>query len=236
MTSLLIGLAALSTSHAGQTPEYRDIEIRGWKAHVERSLFNSLLEWNPVREELDKQLYQIVRVVPHPALGQLKQIPIWVHRKAPMTLCMAYHPGKEYLVEHGMDPNMVKGIEVGCAETFLSWTIDQPWMVLHELAHGYHDRFLSSGYENPGIKTAYEVAMKANLYKRVRFWDGRERDGYAATNQMEYFGELTEALFGQNDMFPFVRGELAQYDAGGLQAVADAWGVKDLLSPTRKKG
>lgn len=236
MQTALLVLAATLAPQSVQTTAYRDIEIRGWRAHVERSLFNSLLEWNPVREELDKQLYQIVRVVPHPALGQLRQIPIWVHRKAPMTLCMAYHPGKEYLVEHGMNPDMAKGIEVGCAETFLSWTIDQPWMILHELAHGFHDRFLKDGFENAPIKTAYEAAVKASLYKRVAFWDGRERDGYAATNQMEYFGELTEALFGQNDMFPFVRGELAKYDSAGLQAVAEAWGVKDLLSPTRKKG
>lgn len=236
MTSLLLGIAAISSFQTAQNPGYRDIEIRGWKAHVERSLFNSLLEWNPVREELDKQLYQITRVVPHPALGQLRQVPIWVHRKAPITQCMAYHPGKEYLVEHAMNPEMAKGIEVGCAETFLLWTIDQPWMVFHELAHAYHDRFLASGFENAGIKSAYEAAMKAGLYKRVAFWDGRERDGYATTNQMEYFGELSEALFGQNDMFPFVRGELAKYDGGGLVAVAEAWGVKDLLSPTRKKG
>lgn len=206
-------------------PAYQTLSIEGWTVFVEKPLAESKTDWPPVRAQLEKQLYQITRVVPDPALGKIRQVKVWVHIKAPGTPCMAYHPGRQYLVEHGMNPDMAKGIEVGCSDTFLKWTIDQPWMVLHELAHAYHDQFLEKGYENPAIKTAYDAAKKADLYKRVMFWNGRERDGYAATNQMEYFGELTEAYFGVNDMFPFVRGELAKHDPEGLKAVAAAWGL-----------
>lgn len=206
-------------------PEYVTHRSHGWTVKVERALYSVRADWEPVRAELDKQLYQIVRVLPAPALAKVREVIVWVHRSAPDTRCMAYHPDRRYLRSHGMNPEMEKDIEVGNATTFLNWTIGQPWMVFHELAHAFHDRFLDQGFRNPTIASAYQKAMDAGLYNRVLYWDGRERDGYARTNPMEYFAELSEAYFGCNDMFPFVRGELQQYDRLGFEAVRDAWGA-----------
>jgi hypothetical protein len=127
-----------------------------------------------------------------------------------------------------MNPEMAKGIEIGSPETFLMWTFDQPWMVFHELAHGYHDRFLPNGFANREVMQAYGAAKAAGTYHTVMFWDGRLRDGYAETNQMEYFSELSEAYFGCNDMFPFVRGELMTVDPTGATVIATAWGAASL--------
>lgn len=210
------------------SPTYEQVELRGWTLQVDRALVAEEHLWARTRDELDVQLYRIVRTVPEPALGKLRQVTVWVHFKAPWTRCMAYHPGRGFLVEHGMNPEMEKGIEVGDARTFLVWTLDQPWMVLHELAHAYHDRFLEVGFDNPPVLAAYRSAIEKKLYTRVMGWKGPERDAYAATNQMEYFAELTEAWFGQNDMFPFVRGELIRHDPDGAKAVAEAWGAETL--------
>jgi hypothetical protein len=48
---------------------------------------------------------------------------------------------------------------------------------------------------------------------------------YAMTNQMEYFAELTEAVFSTNDFYPFTRDELAAHDPVGMAAVLKAWKV-----------
>ena len=42
---------------------------------------------------------------------------------------------------------------------------------------------------------------------------------------MEYFAEATEAYFGTNDYYPFIRPELELFDAGGARAVEAAWGL-----------
>jgi hypothetical protein len=43
---------------------------------------------------------------------------------------------------------------------------------------------------------------------------------------MEYFAETTEAFFGTNDFFPFVRSELRRHDPGGYELLKKLWGEK----------
>jgi len=39
----------------------------------------------------------------------------------------------------------------------------------------------------------------------------------------EYFAEMTEAYWGKNDYFPFVRSELLDFDEKAYQMVETAW-------------
>lgn len=164
-------------------------------------------------------------MVPEPALGKIQRVPIWIHITSPETRCMAYHPGAQWLREHKMNPAMEKGIEIGHAKTFLEWTYEQPWMILHELAHAYHDRDLADGYENADVKSAFEAAMRKGTYASVMHWNGKMAKAYATTNQMEYFAEVSEAYFGQNDFYPFVKAELQTADPEGFQMLTRVWGV-----------
>jgi hypothetical protein len=67
--------------------------------------------------------------------------------------------------------------------------------------------------------------MKEHRYEQVRHWDGKIVKAYATTNQMEYFAETTEAYFGSNDFFPFVRGELQVADPEGYALMVKVWGT-----------
>ena len=96
-------------------------------------------------------------------------------------------------------------------------------MVLHELAHGYHHRFLG-GYDHPEIAAAYRRAMDAERYDSVLHWDGKTVRAYAANNPQEYFAELTEAWFGANDFYPFVRAEVVAHDPEGAKLLERLWG------------
>jgi hypothetical protein len=49
---------------------------------------------------------------------------------------------------------------------------------------------------------------------------------YALTDHKEYFAEMTEAFFGTNDFYPFVRGELKQHDRRTYDLLAGIWGVE----------
>src|SRR5262249_1859501 len=141
----------------------------------------------------------------------------------PRHPCMCYHPSADWLREHDMNPAKAGAVEVANATNFLAWTQQQPWMVLHELAHGYHHRVLK--YDHPGIKAAYEQAVAAPRDDKVRHYDGRIVRHYALSNDQEYFAEATEAYFGMNDFYPFVRAELKEHDPTAYELLREVWGV-----------
>lgn len=209
----------------GPVEVYKSMYVEGWALKVESGLVQDQPElWSSVRRELQTQLYRIAHIVPDDPLKKLRLVRIWVHLKAPVTACMAYHPGAEYLSEHKMNPEMAKGVEIGDANNFVSWTYEQPWMLMHELAHAFHDRFLDKGFENDSVMKAYREAVEKKSYESVLHWDGASVRHYALTNQMEYFAETTEAYFGHNDFYPFVNAELKTFDPVGLALMKQVWG------------
>ena len=101
-----------------------------------------------------------------------------------------------------------------------------PYLLLHELAHGYHHRVIKDGYANAEIRTAYERARDSGSYDDVPRFNGNEtvRDkAYGMSNPMEYFAESTEAYFGKNDFFPFNREELVKHDPGMHDLIRKLW-------------
>lgn len=207
--------------------QYKTSEIEGWTVHVKRDF----LKRQPALADraltlLRLQLFQIARIVPPAAVKKLRTIRIWVEENDPSTPCMAYHPNPEWLREHGTNPAMAGGIELSNARNFLDWTLEQPWMVLHELSHAFHHKFLPRGFENAELKAAYENAVKSKRYESVLKIADTEEKAYATTNPQEYFAEASEAFFGTNDFFPFVRSELRRHDPAGYELVKKLWGVK----------
>lgn len=220
-------LAELVAIALQDLPKMADSALEGWKLKVEASLLlEKGVEWSRTKAELTRQLQNIVRVVPDEPLRKLREVTIWIHKKSPETPCMAYHPGAEWLRQHKMEPEMAKAIEIGNTQAFVSWTYEQPWMVLHELAHAYHDRFLDQGFENPDVKSGYERIKASNKYESVVHWSGGEAKHYALTNQMEYFAETTESYFGTNDFYPFVRAELMRFDPETFKLMEKIWGPR----------
>ncbi|MCH2112577.1 MAG: hypothetical protein MK213_06930 [Planctomycetes bacterium] len=94
-------------------------------------------------------------------------------------------------------------------------------MVLHELSHAWHHQVLT--YEHEGIREAYLDAVASTEWENVRYARGGTKRAYALNNPQEYFAEITEAYFGFNDFFPFVRGELLVFDPQGAELLAKVW-------------
>lgn len=203
---------------------YTDLKIEGWNVKVETAEMKDET-WKGVRQELSTQLYRISHVVADEPLGKLRKITIWIHSNDAATKCMAYHPGPEWLKEHGSNPAMAHGVEIANAKNFLSWTYEQPWMVLHELSHAFHDQFLPGGFESKDVKSVWDAAMASKKYDQVLHWDGKTVKHYAETNQMEFFAECTEAYFGENDFYPFVNAELKTFDPEAYKLMQTIWGT-----------
>jgi hypothetical protein len=223
----LAGLPAIPEAQGGKfepTDRYAARRILGWTALVNRGFERDreMLCLETLRL-LEFQLYQVTRVLPSPALQKILRVRIWVELNESHHPCMAYHPDAGWLRDHDMNPDKAKCVEIANAENFLAWTHQQPWMVLHELAHAYHDQAL--GFDNAEVRTAYEAAKRSGRYASVLRFNGKTERHYALNDPKEYFAEATEAYFGTNDFFPFVRPELEKHDPEGFRVVRKRWGV-----------
>jgi formylglycine-generating enzyme required for sulfatase activity len=204
--------------------DYSVQKIEGWKVLVNRRLEAEPELCAKTLELLGHQLYQVSRMAPAEAAEKLKRIPLWVELAEPHHPCMCYHPDAGWLSEHDMNPKKARGVEVANAQNFLTWTKQQPWMVFHELAHGYHHQFVENGFDNGEIIAAFDESRSLKRYETVMHIDGRSQRAYALTNPMEYFAEQSEAFFGTNDFFPFVASELKQYDPRMHALLEKLWG------------
>ena len=97
-----------------------------------------------------------------------------------------------------------------------------PYVVLHELAHAYHDQVLS--FDQPEVIAVYDAAKENGLYEKVLSHTGQTVQHYGMNNRKEYFAESTEAYFGVNDFYPFVRAELKTHDPRMFALLEKIWG------------
>ena len=80
-------------------------------------------------------------------------------------------------------------------------------------------------HANKDIQGAFKAAKESGKYEKILHNNGRRSVGYAMNNQMEYFAETTEAFFGTNDMYPFVRVELKEHDPRMYGVLRKVWKV-----------
>lgn len=204
------------------TEDYVTRSVEGWTVRVDKRLLDERKDLGDRSLKLlERNLYDIGRLVPDPACTALRKVPIWLAVDEGTGSGAEYHPSREWLEKNGHNPDKAKAVEIGIPEKFLRYSFDQPFMVLHELAHGYHDREL--GFSDPRILEAYENARKSGSYESVLFINGGKKRHYALTDPKEYFAESTEAFFGTNDFYPFVRAELKEHDPGMFRLLEEIW-------------
>ncbi|MEK7399973.1 MAG: hypothetical protein AAB116_23770 [Candidatus Poribacteria bacterium] len=204
------------------TPNYAIKKIEGWNIYVNKQLFDKRGKFAKELLKLIRvKLYDIKQVVPKTAIKKIQQTAIWLEFESKEVLCACYHPSEQWLIEHDFNPEKAKSVEIGNPDNFVKWILHQPSMVLHELAHAYHHRVL--GYYNPDIKSAYNKAIEAGIYKSVLYCNGDNLQAYAINNDQEYFAELTEAYFGTNDYYPFVKAEVMKHDPLMYETLKKLW-------------
>ena len=209
-------------------------DISGWQVHIARRLLRNKPDQTArALAGLKQMLDEIVRVVPAPAVAELRKVPLWFSPAYKEGSSGAeFHPDAIWLRDNGRDPAMARGVEFSGVDDFEAEMRRMPNFALHELAHAYHFRTLPGGFENKEIAAAYQEAKAAGRYDRVErsFGEGNGRPNsferaYAMANPMEYFAEATEAYFTRNDFFPFTRDELRRHDPAMSALLEKLWGV-----------
>jgi dipeptidyl-peptidase-4 len=201
-------------------------EIEGWNVLVDPAL----LEEGPQGEGkralimLANHLQRIEILVPADRLEKLRTIEIWIEKEHPTLKSMQYHPSREWLKNNGHDERLTRKVHIPKAAHLLSrgQMLKHPAVVLHELAHAYHDQIL--GFEHPEILSAFASAQKAGIYESVLLYTGKTVRHYGLSNAKEYFAEGTEAFLYRNDFFPFVRAEQKKHDPMLHDLLEKIWG------------
>ena len=206
-----------------EDPPRTALELRGFRIEVEATLAAEPLGREAL-EFLGTRLLDIERAVPAAALAKLRTIPIVLDREHKVAPCACYHVSPEWLRGAGFDPRLAKKVHIANARAFLDWSNEQPWMVLHELAHGWYDLHIGAD-EKEALRAAHARLAGSGRLESVLRWSGQDERHYALGNPDEFFAEGTESWFGVNDYFPFVRAELERFDAGWSAAVRAAWQV-----------
>lgn len=202
----------------------RDVE--GWTVHVDDRLLNEpdAHDAAGALRLLGDRLHEIALILPPDKVARLRQVPIWLDATHGSLTSMQYHPSAGWLQSHGFSTDLEKCVHIPDAARFASARHhhQQPWAVLHELAHAYHDQVLD--FERADVKAAWERFRDGGRYEKVLHIDGHETRHYALTNQKEFFAEMTEAYFGLNDFFPFHRADLKRAEPEVYELLKSIWG------------
>ncbi|MCP4377792.1 MAG: zinc-dependent peptidase [bacterium] len=192
--------------------DYSVTKVKGWSIHIHKKYVNG--DQAAVKNALKNveiQLGHVETLMPAKAVAKLRKIPIWI---SPGKRKAEYHWSKEWVVANGRPAEMARCVQITNINKLRRTSPTGPWVLLHELAHGYHDREVSKE-DFAAISKAYKNALAKGLYQKVLHTNrgpGKYIKAYAATRMHEYFAECCEAYFGVNDFYPFVRVELQDYD------------------------
>ncbi len=228
ITCLLSALLP-KTAHAWGSPRprtsYKEYKIEGFNVRVLTSIQSNPL----VKTTLDRLLVRLkeVKKLSPRRLGTLAgRVTIWL-TNSNNSASMVYHPSSQWLAQNSQNTDFARGIEIANLKNYLDWNVvgDQPMMVLHELAHAYHDQILSFG--NRTVTNAFTSARESRSYESVSYRNnaGPKLRAYALNDEREYFAEISEAYFGVNDYYPFVRSELQAFDPLGYNLMVSIWGM-----------
>lgn len=220
---MLLAPAASADESGFYDPVEKNIE--GWTIKVDPKLLAAENKDTADRafKALANHLQRIEFILPEDKLKELRKLPIWIDLNHKLS-SMQYHPGRGWLINNGYDPRLVNHVHIPRAKALFNrgtWA-KHPYVILHELAHSYHDQVLD--FDHAEIKAAWENARDTGILRGVLLYTGRKVDHYGLTNHKEYFAESTEAYLGVNDFYPFVRAELKEHDPRMYDTLQKIWG------------
>jgi len=214
-------LPSKATKPTGHVPR----TVEGWMVRVDDRLLA------PPHDEtgrralrfLEGRLFDIRAVVPAGPLERLQRVVIVLDLSHGDLTAMQYHPSADWLAEHGYDTNLARCVHIPVAADLPTPRNirEQPWVVLHELAHAYHDQVL--GFDDHRIREAYEAFRRSGHGDQALLHDGTRTRHYGLTDPKEFFAEMTEAFFGSNDFQPFNRAELRTAEPAICDLLDSVW-------------
>lgn len=225
---LLLCCLLLATVRAAEVPLPESHTVRnmeGWQVRVDDRLLSGTGKsvGDHALRLLSNRLYEIAFVLPADKVARLRKVPIQIDLTHGKLTSAQYHPSADWLKSNGYKAELEKTVHIPDAAEWSSLHHQriQPWSVLHELSHAYHDQVL--GFEDIAIKAAWEKFCTNPRYLHIPYIEGGLTRHYALTNEKEFFAEMTESYFGVNDFAPFNRAELKAEEPAVFALLEKVW-------------
>ncbi|MCY4531179.1 MAG: hypothetical protein OXC84_02420 [Gammaproteobacteria bacterium] len=219
------------------TEEHHHYEILGFTVYVS----GRAADHKPEKTEaalwgLRAQISHLVNVLPMHAVKRLRHVKIWLTDDSTIEenpdskeLCphACYYP-EIYWSSLLYDFNMDKrgSVEFRNMEFLTKYTRCCSNTLIHEMSHAYHDQFLSRSFSNSDIESAFEDAKESGLYdeaKSMFSWYVEPELHYGMTDRKEFFATMTETYFYYFSRYPFVAGDLYEYDRDTFDLMRAIW-------------
>ena len=216
---------------------YYNRRIHGFNVTISRHAYDEsdAVDGRPIGY-VEQELGRLADLFPPKALERLRRVPVWVEWDhippgMPNVLAVYYGPLGESLFTEGVDPRKSKAVcftSLKASYKAHAQGRTRQLVLLHEFGHATHDRVL--GLDNTLIRNAFEQATTRRLYQNLRLPNGKVGAGYAATNEAEYFAELTCLYFDRLDYEPHDRAGLRNYDSVGYELMTRVWGTPEEIA------
>lgn len=218
--------AAGSSAERAKPEDREERMVQGWKVAVDTRLIAGPHEelGRDALRQIEGDLADIASLLSPEKLDKLRAVRIVLDLSHGDLRPMQYHPSVDWLTGHGYAAELAKCVHIPEASDYTKarHRHEQPWCLLHELAHAYHDQVL--GFNEPRIRAAWESFKASGHGEQVLHINGRRTRHYALTDQKEFFAEMSEAYFGMNDFYPFNQGELKEAEPEIWKLMQEIWG------------
>ncbi|MCX6927379.1 MAG: hypothetical protein NT154_29865, partial [Verrucomicrobia bacterium] len=163
MKKLLVAARVGEESEPAKPSSHTTRKIEGWDVRVDDRLLEPANAAVLARalKFMESRLFDIKVLVAPDILAKLQSVTIVLDLTHGKLRSMQYHPDADWLQANGYSTDLVKCVHIPeVADLVTARNINQqPMVLLHELAHAYHDQVL--GFEEPRILKAYEDYKKS---------------------------------------------------------------------------
>jgi hypothetical protein len=212
---------------AEPVPGYKHHKIEGFNFLIAEEVFKqdfSAYERKPL-EALELECKTLAKILTPGALEAIRGLVIWVEwdEKVPLSngrpgnsLAVYSGASQAQVVKDGKHPLRARTVTIHSLKMLTDGR--QPkrdrgdCVLLHEIAHAVHHQVF--GFNHAGIKAAYQQAMERKLY---------DKNLYAATNEREFFAELTCAYLDRLRYYPHNRADLQKHDPNSFKLMESLW-------------
>jgi len=201
------------------TTDYTVQDLAGWEVYVHNSLLPGGEHAETGAEAIERLTDALLRLktwIPAEPLAKMLKVKVWLEWDSTngpwgRTSGYQYHPGRDWLVDMDFNPEKHKCVEFGNAASLAKRSRDAAVSVLlHELAHAYHDQILT--FDDPDILAAYKRCVEGTTYP--------ERD-WVKSNHKEFFAGVTTRYFGTKEE----REAVGQRDPALEELLQKIWGM-----------
>ena len=233
---------------------YERIHLQGFQIFYEQNVFDL---HEDLLETLTIDLEEVRRLLPKTAACAQLVSNTYIYLNTSLIYgrgeegygcCYHATSGQTWLREHGMNELKAGCVELYSASDYLESRLlwGTGGLVLHELAHAYHDKMCAGGFECPVVIDAYQGAMCEGKYDCIPsvhgpqaqlIADGKKLKAYACTDCKEYFAELSVSFLSPvdrdesksefNKWYPHNRQQLQAHDPMAFDVLSELWGKAD---------